>query len=221
MHAFDAFACPLAACTADWAHRLRTGDWALPQIPACQLTCPFAALRCFSAPPQRLACCCPLEQPLGLLPTALDSPLSPSLFPLSFHVLLICPCCLSARFPQSKRLPDAYRAAFAQLVLAMDKGDEGAIARSLSSLGVVTEREEAPLQARLAYSMFDTRGRCGTVLVRTSMWGGGGGGARRRGGAAGEWGGRPAARRAGELGGKLQRSCSPERSSSSRTGRVR
>lgn len=62
-------------------------------------------------------------------------------------------------YGQSKQLPDPYRAAFAQLVLALDKGDNAAIATALRGVGVVTEREEAPLQARLAYGMFDTRGR--------------------------------------------------------------
>lgn len=52
-------------------------------------------------------------------------------------------------YGQSKRLPDSYRAAFARLVLELgsgDKGDEQKIAAALGSLGIVTEREEPPLQ---------------------------------------------------------------------------
>ncbi|PSC70875.1 putative aarF domain-containing kinase 1 [Micractinium conductrix] len=62
-------------------------------------------------------------------------------------------------YGQSKRLPEPYRAAFAQLVLQLGKGDDAGIAAALGNLGVVTEREEPPLQAKLAYGMFDTRGK--------------------------------------------------------------
>lgn len=46
-----------------------------------------------------------------------------------------------------------------QLVLAMDAGDDARVAAALARVGVVTEREEPALQARLAYGMFDTRGK--------------------------------------------------------------
>jgi predicted unusual protein kinase regulating ubiquinone biosynthesis (AarF/ABC1/UbiB family) len=62
-------------------------------------------------------------------------------------------------YGQSKKLPDAYRAAFAHLVLALNDGDDARVSAALRGVGVVTEREDAPLQARLAYGMFDTRGR--------------------------------------------------------------
>ncbi len=62
-------------------------------------------------------------------------------------------------YGQSKRLPDNYRAAFAQLVLALEKGDEGQIAQALGGIGVVTDRHDPPLQAKLAYGMFDTSGK--------------------------------------------------------------
>lgn len=51
-------------------------------------------------------------------------------------------------YGQSKRLPDAYRAAFARLVLELAAGDEQKIATSLGSMGIVTEREDPPLQVR-------------------------------------------------------------------------
>ncbi|KAL4431977.1 hypothetical protein ABPG77_000244 [Micractinium sp. CCAP 211/92] len=62
-------------------------------------------------------------------------------------------------YGQSKRLPDSYRAAFARLVTELGSGDEQKIAAALGSLGIVTEREEPRLQAKLAYGMFDTSGK--------------------------------------------------------------
>ncbi|PRW59732.1 putative aarF domain-containing kinase 1 [Chlorella sorokiniana] len=62
-------------------------------------------------------------------------------------------------YGQSKRLSDSYRAAFAQLVLAMDRGKEEDVAAALAGIGVVTEKEDPALKARLAYGMFDTRGK--------------------------------------------------------------
>lgn len=48
---------------------------------------------------------------------------------------------------------------YTQLVLAMDAGDDAGVAAALRRVGVVTEREEPALQAKLAYGMFDTRGK--------------------------------------------------------------
>ena len=62
-------------------------------------------------------------------------------------------------YGQSKRLPDAYRAAFARLVLALDGGKPEAISEALGGLGVVTDRDDVPLRAELATGMFDTRGK--------------------------------------------------------------
>lgn len=62
-------------------------------------------------------------------------------------------------YGQSKQLPDSYRAAFAQLVLQLGKGGDAGIAAALAGMGIVTEREDARLQAKLAVGMFDTRGK--------------------------------------------------------------
>ena len=62
-------------------------------------------------------------------------------------------------YGQSKRLPDSYRAAFAQLVLQLEKGDDAGISAALRGVGVITERDEPALAAKLAYGMFDTRGK--------------------------------------------------------------
>lgn len=62
-------------------------------------------------------------------------------------------------YGQSKRLPDGYRRAFAQLVKALDSGDEGAVCVALDGLGVVTERDDKPVKAEMARGMFDTSGK--------------------------------------------------------------
>ena len=65
-------------------------------------------------------------------------------------------------YGQSKQLPDSYRAAFAQLVLALARRDEQAISTALRGVGVVTDRDapgDAPLRTKLAVGMFDTRGK--------------------------------------------------------------
>ena len=62
-------------------------------------------------------------------------------------------------YGQSKRLPDSYRAAFAQLVLQLERGDDAGISAALRGVGVITERDEPALAAKLAYGMFDTWGK--------------------------------------------------------------
>ena len=62
-------------------------------------------------------------------------------------------------YGQSKRLPDSYRAAFAQLVLQLERGHDEGISAALRGVGVITERDEPALAAKLAYGMFDTRGK--------------------------------------------------------------
>jgi predicted unusual protein kinase regulating ubiquinone biosynthesis (AarF/ABC1/UbiB family) len=62
-------------------------------------------------------------------------------------------------YGQSKRLPDSYRRAFAQLVKALDIGDEGSVCVALDGLGVVTERDDRALKAEMARGMFDTSGK--------------------------------------------------------------
>lgn len=61
-------------------------------------------------------------------------------------------------YGQSKRLPDAYRAAFARLVLALERRQPAAISAALDALGVVTARDDQPVKAELARGMFDTLG---------------------------------------------------------------
>lgn len=41
----------------------------------------------------------------------------------------------------------------------MSRDDDAGVSAALDSIGVVTERDDAPLKARLAYGMFDTRGK--------------------------------------------------------------
>ncbi|GAB4821653.1 hypothetical protein N2152v2_008699 [Parachlorella kessleri] len=62
-------------------------------------------------------------------------------------------------YGQSKRLPDTARAAYALLVLAMNRGDQQEISDELGRVGVVTDRDDVELRAKMAYGMFDTRGK--------------------------------------------------------------
>lgn len=63
-------------------------------------------------------------------------------------------------YGQSKKLTDSLRVRFARLVLAMHSGDSCAVASALRGLGIETQRQGEPeTVAKLAYSMFDTRGK--------------------------------------------------------------
>ncbi len=62
-------------------------------------------------------------------------------------------------YGQSKQLPLTSKLAFAQLIHALDEQDDGQIGQALSKLGVVLEAGEPALASRMAYGMFDTRGR--------------------------------------------------------------
>lgn len=62
-------------------------------------------------------------------------------------------------YGQSKQLPDESRLAFAELIRNLDIGDHEDIAASLKHVGVRLEEGDVALQARMAYGMFDTRGR--------------------------------------------------------------
>lgn len=85
--------------------------------------------------------CAPPAHPAGSIPVF---PPPPHVQPMLLPCQGVTPACARAPPPQ---------------VLAMDGGDEGAISAALDRIGVVTPREDAPLKARLAYSMFDTRGK--------------------------------------------------------------
>lgn len=62
-------------------------------------------------------------------------------------------------FGQSKQLPEDARIAFAQLVHSMDVEDKHGIADAIKTLGIQLERDDLDMEARMAYGMFDTRGR--------------------------------------------------------------
>jgi hypothetical protein len=62
-------------------------------------------------------------------------------------------------YGQSKQLPDDARIAFAKLIVALDKQDKPAINQAMWALGVVTPRDDEELRSKMAYGMFDTRGR--------------------------------------------------------------
>jgi predicted unusual protein kinase regulating ubiquinone biosynthesis (AarF/ABC1/UbiB family) len=62
-------------------------------------------------------------------------------------------------YGQSKQLPDAYRGAYARLVLALNKGTEAEVAEALARLGVGFSKEDVPLQAQMARGCFDTTGK--------------------------------------------------------------
>ena len=77
-------------------------------------------------------------------------------------------------YGQSKKLPDELRRGFARLVLALHREEDDEIAAALAGVGVVVDRHDPALAAKLAYGMFDTRGRqergavkrgCGGVFV--------------------------------------------------------
>lgn len=62
-------------------------------------------------------------------------------------------------YGQSKQLPMSSKLAFAHLVHALDEQNDEQIATALSSLGVVLGEGSPALASRMAYGMFDTRGR--------------------------------------------------------------
>lgn len=59
-------------------------------------------------------------------------------------------------YGQSKKLPDDYRASFAQLIeaLALRKRDSVTVARALDRLGIVTERDDVELKREMAMGMY-------------------------------------------------------------------
>ena len=62
-------------------------------------------------------------------------------------------------YGQSKQLPDESRLAFAELVLALWSGDNPRISAAMYGLGVITEKGAEATRCKMAYGMFDTRGR--------------------------------------------------------------
>ncbi|GIL83202.1 hypothetical protein Vretifemale_12058 [Volvox reticuliferus] len=70
-------------------------------------------------------------------------------------------------YGQSKQLPDEKRRAFAELVLALNRGRAGEISAALGDLGVVTERNDPEIRTEMAYGMFDTRGK---VRLAVRAW---------------------------------------------------
>ena len=62
-------------------------------------------------------------------------------------------------YGQSKQLPLSSKLAFAQLVHALDEGDDTQIGSALRGLGVVLGEGPPAIASRMAYGMFDTRGR--------------------------------------------------------------
>ena len=62
-------------------------------------------------------------------------------------------------YGQSKQLPLSSKLAFAQLIHALDEGDDAQIGAALSGLGVVLGKGPPATASRMAYGMFDTRGR--------------------------------------------------------------
>uniref|UniRef100_A0A383WA42 LysM domain-containing protein n=1 Tax=Tetradesmus obliquus TaxID=3088 RepID=A0A383WA42_TETOB len=62
-------------------------------------------------------------------------------------------------YGQSKQLGEEDKRAFADLVLAMSKGDKPAISAALSRLNVSTSKDDVGLRSEMAYGMFDTRGK--------------------------------------------------------------
>ncbi len=62
-------------------------------------------------------------------------------------------------YGQSKQLPLDAKLAFAQLIHALDEQNDSQIGEALGRLGVVLEAGDPALTSRMAYGMFDTRGR--------------------------------------------------------------
>ena len=108
-------------------------------------------------------CCCWASPPQ--LPNSPSAALStpahrrPSLPPLPAPRSPPPPPPAPAPAGQSKRLPDPYRAGLAHLILALDGGKEGEVSAALGGVGVVTERDDVPMRAKMATAMFDTRGK--------------------------------------------------------------
>eukprot|EP00878_Enallax_costatus_P021138 GHUV01022371.1.p1 GENE.GHUV01022371.1~~GHUV01022371.1.p1 ORF type:complete len:637 (+),score=223.29 GHUV01022371.1:216-1913(+) len=62
-------------------------------------------------------------------------------------------------YGQSKQLGEKDKRAFADLVLAMNRGDQRAISSALTLLDVSTSKDDISLRSEMAYGMFDTRGK--------------------------------------------------------------
>ncbi len=56
-------------------------------------------------------------------------------------------------------MPLESKLAFAQLIHALDEQNDRQIGEALGRLGVVLEAGDPALTSRMAYGMFDTRGR--------------------------------------------------------------
>ena len=62
-------------------------------------------------------------------------------------------------YGQSKQLPLRSKLAFAQLIHDLDDGNEENILTALQGLGVQLQAGSPSLASKMAYGMFDTRGR--------------------------------------------------------------
>eukprot|EP00775_Hariotina_reticulata_P010212 gene10212-10373_t len=62
-------------------------------------------------------------------------------------------------YGQSKQLGDKDKRAFADLIMAMHRGDRRAISEALDCLAVATSKDDINLRSDMAYGMFDTRGK--------------------------------------------------------------
>ncbi len=62
-------------------------------------------------------------------------------------------------YGQSKQLPEKSRLAFAELVLALKSGDNPRISAAMYDLGIITEKGAEEIRCKMAYGMFDTRGK--------------------------------------------------------------
>ena len=62
-------------------------------------------------------------------------------------------------YGQSKQLPLSSKLAFAELVHALDDQGDAPIAQALQKLGVRLGPGSPALASKMAYGMFDTRGR--------------------------------------------------------------
>lgn len=75
-------------------------------------------------------------------------------------------------YGQSKQLPLHAKLTFAQLIHDLDEGNEDNILTALQGLGVRLQAGEPATASRMAYGMFDTRGRqvlCNQVLLLVSF----------------------------------------------------
>ncbi|MEW5318649.1 MAG: hypothetical protein WDW38_009856 [Sanguina aurantia] len=62
-------------------------------------------------------------------------------------------------YGQSKQLPDTHRLAFARLIVALHKANKAGVSSALDDMGVVTALNDTEIRTRMAYGMFDTRGK--------------------------------------------------------------